>query len=300
MGKTVFLSSIFILISAFNVFAQTDTVTSDTTDTVSIVKGFKTEDIRDNRNLSPEAARVIEKGDKYFIRGPLKYEKTLEQYLAAHTMNPDNAFLNFKVGQCYLNIKKDRTKAVTYLEKAYRQNKRVDEKINYYLGQAYHLNFSLESAIEEYEKYIELYKKTHRTLTPEELDSCLKEVNKRIEECKTGIELVQNPVRVFIHNLGDMVNSPFPDYDPFISSNDTIMIFTSRRDITRGGGKAEIDAEYYEDIFVSYIKNGKWTKAQSMNRRLNMKTNNAIIGLSHDGKKNVFIQGCGRRCYLLM
>jgi outer membrane protein OmpA-like peptidoglycan-associated protein len=89
---------------------------------------------------------------------------------------------------------------------------------------------------------------------------------------------------VRLENLGDSINSAFADYDPFISLDETNLYFTSRRSTTKGGGKAELDGEYYEDIYVSHKKNGKWGKAKPV-EGMNKNTNDAITGLSFDGLK---------------
>jgi len=275
-------------ISPFNLLGQTDSIPTDTTDTIfenTGPKSFKTENLTENRKMPPQAAAHLKKGDKYFAFGPEKYDKGLKEYLAAQKYNPDNAKINLKIGLCYLNIKQDKIKAINYLEKAHNQNKRVDPKINLYLGKAYHLSQNLEAAIDEYNEYISIYSKKHRYFTPEELDSALADVMKSIEECKIGIELTQKPIRAFIYNLGNNINSTYPDYDPYIAYYDSAIYFTSRRQTTRGGGRADIDAEYYEDIYVAKRIKGEWMEAKSIGNKINKKTNNAIIGLTFDALK---------------
>ena len=58
-----------------------------------------------------------------------------------------------------------------------------------------------------------------------QLPALMAAVNKRIEECLTGKKMVANPVRVFIDNL-KAVNSPYPEYSPLISADESVMMFT--------------------------------------------------------------------------
>ncbi|PCH93399.1 MAG: hypothetical protein COB85_07190, partial [Bacteroidetes bacterium] len=287
----LFFLPIFLGVSLLispHILGQTDSVQQDSslTDTSSyypVIKSFTTNEIFSSRNVPKAAAKFIRKGERLMSLGPSKFEKALVEFLLAQEVSPDNSYVNFKVGQCYLKINKSKNKSVSYLQKALNQNKRVDLYIHYLLGYALHLNMDLDAAILEYEAHIELFKKKHRRYSPEELDTALADVNKRIFECNSAIKLMQKPKRVFMYNLGDKVNSEYPDYDPFLTQNDTILFFTSRRKGTRGGGRAEIDAEYYEDIYITRYVQGGWTQAESMSNRFNKRTNNAIIGVSGDG-----------------
>lgn len=273
-------------IAGYTLFAQKkDTVASK----------FKTEFISLDNDLSESAAKYIKKGDFIFSLGPLKYERALEEYFKALDESPDNSFLNFKVGYCYLNINKFKSRSILYLEKALNgTTKKVDPKIRFYLAEAYQVNHNPERAIEEYKKYIVQVKKE---LKPEtkgvalelvELsrlqEKAISDAYKKIDECNNLVKHYKTPVKLKLANLGDSVNSPYADYDPFISLDESDLYFTSRRPSTKGGGKAEKDGEYYEDIYVSHKKNGKWVKAKPLNG-MNKNTNDAITGLSFDGTK---------------
>ena len=193
---------VFTLLFCLNSFGQTDTIyqdsiTIDSNRTSTLVKGFQTDEIHSSRKVPPEAAGFVKRGERWMAQGPSKYEKALEQFAKAHKVSPDNSYVNFIVGKCYLLINRKKTKSINYLQKAYIENKRVDQKIHYYLGQAYHLNMDLDTAVAEYENYIEHYKKKHRRYSEAELDSALAYVYKKIEECKSGIELMKKAKKDF-------------------------------------------------------------------------------------------------------
>ena len=118
-----------------------------------------------------------------------------------------------------------------------------------------------------------------------------KDINKKIDESTTAKELVKNPVRVFIDNMGPNVNTIYPDYSPIINADESVMFFTSRREGTTGGEKAPDDMQYYEDIYISYNNNGVWSQAINPGKPLNTKRNDATVGLSPDGQTLLIYKG---------
>ncbi|MBL4651977.1 MAG: PD40 domain-containing protein, partial [Flavobacteriales bacterium] len=248
---------------------------------------FGSYNFRDDKDIPYRAKRQIHKGDLFFNLGPGKYDRAMKHYKKAYKIDPNIAYVDFKVGQCYLLLRNNKFKSILYLEKAFRQNKRVSKEIHYYLGRAHQVNHDYPGAIEEYEKSKTEYRKAHRKdhISLAEKHAHNKLIEKRINECKFAMLLKDEPKKVLIENVGDSVNTSYSEYDPFITADGSMMMYTSRRKGTRGGGKAEIDHVFYEDLYVSYNKNGLWSKAVPMKNKFNKHTNDAIIGLSHDGKE---------------
>ncbi|HOB77387.1 MAG: OmpA family protein [Bacteroidales bacterium] len=223
-----------------------------------------------------EAKKNIKNGNSLFIKGEGYYTEALEYYLKANQFNSDNAELNYKIGICYL-YSADIEKALEHIEKAYRLNKNVNDDITYYLAQAYHLNLDFDKAILYYQTYLNVLK-------PRDRDKHLSKINKKIEECNNGKELIKDTVKVLIDNLGGTVNSIYPDYAPVISADEAMLIFTSRRPGNIGGMRDPINGKYFEDIYIAYMEEwGKWLLTQP-SAPLNDKYHNAAIGLSPDGQ----------------
>ncbi len=238
---------------------------------------------KDDKLGFKEAIKNLEDGDYYYAQGGGAYRIALEYYLNANKFNPDNAELNYKLGVCYLHSI-EKVKSIAHLKKAYKLDKYFAGDIHYKLGQGYHLNYEFDKAIKEYN----LYK---RTLLPKELKKWQPIISKRIKECKHGKEFVNNPEKVVIENIGDSINSSFPDYRPFISADESMMLFTSRRDNTTGSERDPFDHQYFEDIYISYNINGTWQKAQNIGKPLNTPDHDAVAGLTADGQKLFFYDG---------
>lgn len=239
---------------------------------------FTKENFKDDKDGLKEAKKNLEKGDEFFAMATVFYKQALDPYyLAAYKFNPNNALLNYKIGKCYL-YSNYKLKSIPFLEKAIQLNPAVDPQVHYLLGKAYHLNMEWDKAIKEFQLF-------QQTLKGEELALLMGDVNVHISQCLTGKEMVKNPIRVFIDNVGPDVNSQFPDYGPVINADESVMLFTSRR---TGSTGEKIDPEineYYEDIYMSTRVNGKWTKAVNMGSPINTDNHDANSGLSADGQK---------------
>ena len=238
---------------------------------------FTKDNFKDQKDKLKEAKSNIDKGNGFYDQGVMYYKQAIEPYLLANKFNPENALLNYKIGNCYLNSN-SKLKAIPFLEKAYKLNPKVDAQIHFAIGKAYHLDMQWDKAVDEY--------KTFQSVTPNLKDNkaLYEEVIKKIQECYDGKTLVSKPVRVFIDNVGDAINSQYSDYGPLISADESEMFFTSCRASTTGGGIDELWNEYFEDVYRSTKVNGKWTQAQNIGAPINTKRHDAAMGLSPDGQ----------------
>lgn len=215
----------------------------------------------------------LKNGDEYFFSGrPEIYKFAIPYYESAAKFNDSNADLNLKLGACHLMAGK-KLSALMYLQKSINLNAVGDPTVYYYLGRTYQMLLKWDEAIVEYLKYLELLK------GKEPIDA----VNRRIEECKNGKELMQHPINVTIENLGVAINTRNQEYNPLITADESSIFFTSRRP---GGTSFDVDPEDlepYEDIYTSEKVNGKWTLARNMGTVVNTITHDAAAGLSPDG-----------------
>jgi len=100
---------------------------------------------------------------------------------------------------------------------------------------------------------------------------------------------VEEPLRVIINNLGENINSEADDYNSLITSSDSIMYFTSRRQHNEKAKRSAYDNKYFEDIYLSRKTGGDWEKAENIGKTINNpKHNNAAVALSPDNK-NLYI-----------
>lgn len=255
---------------------------------------FDKDNFPNDKDGLKEAQKNIKEGDKQYAYGAAgTYLLALDFYLAANKFNPNNAELNYKIGTCYLFSNMQARNCLQYFKKAQELKNNVAPDIFYMIARGYHLNYEFDKAIEFYSKY-------RNVLSPKDLQVERKDINKKIEECNNGKELVKDPIRVFIDNVGNAINGPYPEYSPLISADESMMIFTSRRENTTGGSRDLGDQQYYEDIYISYQdESGKWSPAANMGKPLNTDKNDATVGLAPDGQQLfIFMEGDIYRCEL--
>jgi outer membrane protein OmpA-like peptidoglycan-associated protein len=224
------------------------------------------------------ALDFIKEGDKFYEDGPGVYRLAIEQYKKAHEFNPNNALLNYKIGRCYL-IDNDKSNAIKYLEKALQLDPRISLDMKYndanlLLAKAYHYDYQFDNAIEKYKEH-------KNALNPEQLIKETELIDKYIEECAFAKQMVNDPERVFVDNMGNTVNSAFPDYRPLVIPEENMIMFTSSRENTTGRKRAE-DSYYYEDIYVTYYDEGHWTMPEN-SYDINSNNHDATAGISSDG-----------------
>src|SRR6185437_1892164 len=168
------------------------------------------------KRLIKEAEDNLKSGDK---------KNALSFYLKAYQMNADNPQTNFNIGKLYLEtLYKGRS--LSYLEKAYKAKPDIDKDINKLLGNSYQYNNQWDKAIEQYNTYLIKLPAT---------DPQYKKIQRKIEECNNGKELMANPIDVKIENAGAAINTPYPEFAPVISADESVLIFTSRREGSTGG-----------------------------------------------------------------
>ncbi len=196
------------------------------------------------------------------------YLAAMKGYKELVKANPTNAEYRYNLGMCYLNSNIDKSQAAQYFEWIVKLPK-FDYEVWYELGRAYHYANKFTEAIQAFNKF-----KEHTSSATDKAKA-----DKEIEECNNGIQLVKYPLNVSFENVGKNINSPYPDYYPLVSSDESILIFTSRRP----GGAAqqpEVDGYYSSDIYISHAVNGVWQKAKSIGSQINTADDEEAVGLN--------------------
>jgi outer membrane protein OmpA-like peptidoglycan-associated protein/tetratricopeptide (TPR) repeat protein len=228
---------------------------------------------KERKDEFKEARSAMEESDVLYQVGPSFYSQAIDGYLKAYKFNPDNAALNYKIGNCYLSSN-ERTKSLNYFKESYALNPALSKDIHFKIGRGYHLLMEFDKAIKEFEIHL-------KKLTADDKLS-KKETDKYIRECKTGKDMVKNPTRVWVDNLGKAINTSYPEYGALITADESVLIYTTRRPSETN--KELINGEYMEDVFISHKnEDGSWSQATSISNRINTKEHDATAGFSPDG-----------------
>lgn len=104
----------------------------------------------------------------------------------------------------------------------------------------------------------------------------------QLVEYRKEIDTLRPPHGVLL-NMGIGINSPKEDYAPTIGNVDTLLLFTSKRNVHA----SLIERKYDEDLFFSVREFGLWMDAQEY-KEINTSDNEGSACLSHDGKQLYF------------
>jgi hypothetical protein len=257
-----------------------------------------------NFSLFAQSRTAVDRGSfkRNYVEGNLnlgdnEFDIALQYFLFAYKYDSTTANINFKVGYCYLKNATQKHLAENYLEKAvldvtkhYNDDdpgfKKAPIQAYFYLGQSYHVDGRLDEAMkmyETYESYVSPKDKEEHTL--------IQHFKKQVQN---GKQILAAPLNVTLYNLGDSINSEYPDYSPVITADEQVLYYTTRRPTNIGGEKSDADGMYYEDIVVSYKdEKGKWSKPTSISPFINTNGNEATISLTPDGQTLIIYKDVG-------
>jgi tetratricopeptide (TPR) repeat protein len=215
------------------------------------------------------------------------FPKALEKFKAAYQVDSGNSNINYLLGVCYLHTPMQKAEAETYLERAVKsispayKNNDPNEKsappiAHFYYGQALHINYSFNGATQQY-NYFSKY-------IPVQDIKLTKMLEKERAITAYAKEMVTAPLTIQILNLGDSINSKFPEYNPVLSADEKMLIYTTKRPNTTGGLK-DAAGFYNDDIVVSYKNdNGTWSSPRSISPDINTNGQEACVNLTPDGQ----------------
>ncbi|MFN5460926.1 MAG: hypothetical protein ACK5AY_13525 [Bacteroidota bacterium] len=221
--------------------------------------------------IAPEAE------DADFLFKYQNYRDAIPIYLQLLEKNPKNYIFNYRLGFCYLNTNINKPHALPYLRNCVKSVKLFPD-IWQLLGRAYHLNNQFDSAIYCYKKHIDLNIKASN-----EKDRL--KVDVAIRQAENAKSIYANPVKVHFYNMGTNINTEFPDYIPWVTSDEKRLYFTSRRKSLLSR-EIETDGYFSSDIYVSEDINGKWEKSKLLiGPGINSALDEELVGMRPDGEE---------------
>ena len=221
-----------------------------------------------------EAWKNVKNGNKYFdTEIQAQFAQALSYYLEAYKYNSKNPELNYRIGVCQLSGN-NKEASLPYLQAAYHAKPKLAPMLPYYLARAEMLNMKYDSAEILFDEFAK-----NKAMLAKVGAATIKQYK---EQCKTGRQLVSNPVDVTITNVA-VLNSEWPDYCPIITADGKTMLFTSRRKGSSNNNIDKVDGIYNEDIYIAYNTNGKWQTPQNIGKSINTDAHDATVAISADG-----------------
>ncbi|MGP8216047.1 MAG: OmpA family protein [Bacteroidia bacterium] len=221
-----------------------------------------------------------------------QYSQALPLFLSIDSAQGDNNSVKFQIGQCYLYSPIHQEKAIPYLIKACAD---ISDKYNpsslkekhapsdafLFLAKAYHASYQFDTAITYYNKF--------KTFLDSVSDKAtINEVNRDIQMCNTGKQLMANPVKMEVTILNDSINSQYADYSPVVTADESQVFFTSRRPSNPQAPK-DFSGQYFENVYMANNVGGQWHQAFNIGPPINnIGQHSATVSISPDGQ-TIFI-----------
>lgn len=190
--------------------------------------------------------------------------------ILAHDKKNETANLNGLI--CKLKLGQPVDSVMEFLEVV--QTSKIPEAM-FYMGKVSHQLKNFDNAINYFNKY--------KAIDPKKRKIDDDETNRMIEICINAKKEMAKPHLSIIKNLGDEINSPYPDYVPLITLDESVLYFTSRRPGSSNNVK-DAYGNYHEDVYMSRFKDGKWQAPVNVGPPINSDTHDACVALNPDGQ----------------
>ncbi|MEM9022708.1 MAG: tetratricopeptide repeat protein, partial [Bacteroidota bacterium] len=165
---------------------------------------------------------------------------------------PENVTFHYELGLIFTQKLGNGSDAIPLWEKvAADDSPRNRSDGQFYLGRSYQLINRFDEAIGAYRKFGDLARE-ESSYNPH-----LNDYNRLIAQCDFAKGSTPDK-GVVIMNLGEGVNTNYPEYIPVVDRADSVLLYTSRRKTNTGGKIDRDDQQYYEDMYVSYSDQGNY------------------------------------------
>lgn len=173
----------------------------------------------------------------YYQQGD--YEKAIKNFKILLKVSPGDKSFNKYIGLSYLNSDINPKNAYQYLKQAY-DSSSSKKHLPFYIAKS----LSFHEKYEEAQVYLNEYLKGVSSKYGKEAELLKKQY-------KWASENKHSDKDIKVGNLGDTINSPYPDFYPYVI-NDSTLIFSGR--IPKRGYLKEFDGLYQSDVYQVNLK----------------------------------------------
>lgn len=201
------------------------------------------------------------------LSGDMNMEPVIQLLLPVQSFNPFNEKLNFTLGRCYYLMNR-KEKALPYFTNAWYIQTKHDVRLPLWLGICEYYEMLWENSYDHIQAYIEQGGYNH------ELDS-LAQIY--LEKSRLGKLMASNPVNTRIERLPQSVNIPGDKSFPFLSPDESMLIFNRKQTDTSG--------RIINRIFISTTSDSGWGEPSILPLDNYTGFSFEALGLSNDGQK---------------
>lgn len=195
-------------------------------------------------------AKTQSKGDMYYEAQC--YPRAFVEYMKDYAKNPDNPELLLQITRTVLLDESPRDTAVFFIEKYLSLESETIEA--YYLAaQAHYHSHNFSKA----QKYLNEY------TTMESNKENLAKADKLQSWITNSIRMMKNKLDCRLYNLGDMINTPSSEINPFITSDDKTIFFSCDEKFNSNDVIKYFNIKSTDNVELS------WTKSKAISGNVN-------------------------------
>ncbi len=224
---------------------------------------------------SKEVKEMFSQAEAYYLYGNYELANTL--YLTIAAFVPDNSNIFYKIGDCYINIPDEKSKAIGFLEKAVRNSsyeakpdqlkeKRAPLDVYFSLAKAYMINNELGKAIATLQTFEKLVGETKQKggMRNDEF------IRQQIFACNNAIRLEATPIQLSKTQLPPDFNIGSINENAAVSFDGNTIAYTERRGVSNA-------------IYFSKKERGIWQTPIEITMAINAGEDCSTCSLNSDG-----------------
>ncbi len=211
------------------------------------------------------------------------YREAAKAYEEAIAIEPDFAHAHHQLGITAFLLGQP-APAITHLERAKAIMPDAFTNLEFFLGQAYFNAEQYAEAVAALEAFLD-----EAAGRPEDMEKS----RDLLKHALFAAQAIQDSVDFAPENLGPAINSQHHEYLPYLTADNGMLLFTSRRPESIGGFQ-RILRDYSEDFFfATRNESGEWSPAENLGQSINSEENEGAAAMSQDGRIIIFT-ACNR------
>jgi outer membrane protein OmpA-like peptidoglycan-associated protein len=224
------------------------------------------------QKMVPTPQDLFSEANEYMLAGD--YKEALPVFLNLEAKGFSGAGISYKIGECYLNGKGLKTRAIPYLKEASQnvsdayagsspEEAVAPAKSLLYLGIAYRLNYDFDKAVASFNDYL-------HAIGPG--DSAGRSLAKfHIDRCWNARELMAAPARFICDTLPDNINTNGSKFNPLITGDEKQLFYMDQ-------------LKFYDAVMHSYRSDSSWLDPENLTPAVHSDGDHLVTGISADGR----------------
>lgn len=222
--------------------------------------------------------RAYHRGKHFYKKSD--FIRAIPYFKAAYNLVPDNPKYAYVLGRSVFEAG-DPAGSMPFFVAAYNKDAAIADDINYYLARAMHQNLLFDEAAT-------YYKADLQRLDPESW--LYMDTEMRIRQCANGPKTIKKLVNFKVENLGEFVNTSYPEYSSTFNDDYTYMIYTTRRPrrVAQIAKRKYHVEDINEEVYEAHWVGNEWKKSKLFVKPIPKWTHDASIKLSQDGTNLIY------------